>query len=297
MADETPTAIDAPEDEFALEAGGPPADDETGTGTGVEVIDAVYDTSRPTVSLPVDHFTLSVPTTTIRYRRSNNAARIIEDSDKQYILEEADNKDGSHGISIRKINDSSEGVRFLRATYALATAFWTGFLFVFCIQIILFVFLDMAIQCGITSDDNTHLLSGIGVMLSVFPFIYGLSSAMVIAGVYVMDTARGHPLTRNFTFKRLKDTTVDWVYFIFFIGLPTVSLCVTLFMGEDDFWAITGLIWFISILMYVTAADDGDILPRQCVLDNGTRTFFSLSPSCLFLFSTASFQYLCTLPL
>jgi hypothetical protein len=100
----------------------------------------------------------------------------------------------------------------------------------------------MAIQCGITSDDNTHLLSGIGVMLSVFPFIYGLSSAMVIAGVYVMDTARGHPLTRNFTFKRLKDTTVDWVYFIFFIGLPTVSLCVTLFMGEDDFWAITGLI-------------------------------------------------------
>ena len=107
----------------------------------VEVVTATLPGAgeEPIVALPKDHFTLSHPTTTIRYRRSTNAARIIEDADKQYILEEADNKNGEHEITIRQLQDSSEGVRFLRATYALVTAFWTGFFFIFCVQVLLFL--------------------------------------------------------------------------------------------------------------------------------------------------------------
>lgn len=154
---------------------------------GVEVVDAVYHRGDvAVVTIPKDHFTLNHPTTIIRYRRSNNAARIIEDSDKQYILEEADGRDGQHHVSIRQLHDTSEGVRFLRATYALATAFWTGFLFVFCVQIMLFVFLDLAIQFGITTGDDVQWLAGLGVVFSLLPFIHGLASALVIAGVYVM---------------------------------------------------------------------------------------------------------------
>lgn len=159
-------------------------------GDGVEIVTASMTSHRagePTVTLPKDHFTLSSPTTTIRYRRSDNAARIIEDADKQYILEEADNdKTSEHEITIRQIHDTSEGVRFLRALYFLATAFWTGFLFVFCVMILLFVFLDMAIHFGITSNDKPEILAAIGICFSLIPFIRGLAAALVLAGVYVM---------------------------------------------------------------------------------------------------------------
>ena len=162
--------------------------EEGSEGAAVEVVTAPppgEDGTAPMVTFPKDHFTLSHPTTIIRYRGSSNAARIIEDADKQYILEEADTKDGKHEITIRQLQDSSEGVQFLRALYALVTSFWTGFFFIFCVQILLFVFLDLAIQFGITSGDEPQYLAGLGVLLSILPFVHGLASALVIAGVYV----------------------------------------------------------------------------------------------------------------
>lgn len=152
------------------------------------------DTSSPLVAQLKDHFTLMNPTTTIRYRRATNAARIIEDADKQYILEEADrpvdfhhpDRGHVHEVTIRQLNDAFEGVRFLRTTYLLATAFWTGFLFIFCVQILLFVFLDLAIQFGVSGDKDPSYLAGLGVVLSIPEFVHGLTSALVIAGVYIM---------------------------------------------------------------------------------------------------------------
>lgn len=205
MADPEADPVVAPEDELESGALDPPAteesraldtpeyssragreDEEEGGGVGVEVVDAIFRNSSPTVCVLKDHFTLSHPTSTIRYRRNNNAARIIEDADKQYILEETDEDNGEHGITIRQLHDTSEGVRFLRITYALATAFWTGFFFIFCVQILLFVFLDLAIQFGITTGDDIRWGAGLGVMFSIFPFIHGLASGLVIAGVYVV---------------------------------------------------------------------------------------------------------------
>ena len=40
------------------------------------------------------------------------------------------------------------------------------------------------------------------------------------------------------------------MYFFFFVGLPTSALIVTLLTGSNEFWAITGLIWIISILIF-----------------------------------------------
>lgn len=152
------------------------------------------DQSVPAVTQLKDHFTLMNPTTTIRYRRHTSAARIIEDADKQYILEETDRPvdpkgesgETVHEITIRQLQDSSEGVRFLRFTYALATAFWTCFLFIFAVQILLFVFLDLAIQFGIAGDKDTAWLPGFGVLLSIPMFVNGLVGLLVIAGVYVV---------------------------------------------------------------------------------------------------------------
>lgn len=131
-----------------------------------------------------DHFTLLIPTSTVRYREGHSAARIIESADCQFILEETYDADkDKHAVSIRRIPDATEGVRFLRLSYAIVTAFWTGFFFVFCLQILLFLFLDLAIQAGATSKQGanwgkaigTQLLSSLLVLLS---FLIGIFASL-----------------------------------------------------------------------------------------------------------------------
>ena len=108
--------------------------------------------------------------------------------------------DGKHQITIRQLHDTTEGVRFLRATYTLATAFWTGFLFVFAVQILLFVFLDLAIQFGLTSGDDAKIGAGMGVLLSVIPFVHGLAAAskdrpeMLMLVLLLVDSLAFYPI-------------------------------------------------------------------------------------------------------
>lgn len=122
----------------------------------------------PIVSTFKDHFTLQIPSSVVRYRNLHSAARILEASDAQFILEDLyDERDKTRHVSVRRIHDTSEGVRFLRTLYALVTAFWTGFLFIFCLQILLFLFLDVAIQSGATSIQKANWGRAIG-MYSMF---------------------------------------------------------------------------------------------------------------------------------
>jgi lipase ATG15 len=141
-------------------------------------------------------------------------------------------------------------VRFLRATYATVTAFWTGFLFVFCLQVLLFLVLDLAIEVGATSKQEANWGAAMGVIFSIIPFVYGLSSALVIAGAYIQDTFRGHPLIRNFTFRKLSPVAVEWIFFTFFLGAPIFILCCSLLSGSDSWWEITSLFWFASVLAF-----------------------------------------------
>jgi len=88
------------------------------------------DYALPVVSTFKDHFSLQVPTSRIRYRAGDGisdrrggdssstsgggACRIIQIDDAQIVLEET-----SREVSIRKIHDTSEGVRALRVLYAI----------------------------------------------------------------------------------------------------------------------------------------------------------------------------------
>ena len=120
----------------------------------------------PEISKFHDHFTLLIPSSTIRYRDGRAAARVLEANDAQFVLEETyDKEKDRHSVSIRRIHDTSEGVRVLRTSYLIVTAFWTGFLFVFCLQILLFLFLDLAIQAGATSKQAPNWGKAIGTCL------------------------------------------------------------------------------------------------------------------------------------
>ena len=129
--------------------------------TTVEIIH--NEDRQPEIAKFHDHFTLLIPSSTIRYREGRAAARVLEADDAQFVLEETyDQKKDQHSVSIRRIHDTSEGVRVLRTSYLIVTAFWTGFLFIFCLQILLFLFLDLAIQAGATSKQPPNWGKAIG---------------------------------------------------------------------------------------------------------------------------------------
>jgi hypothetical protein len=135
-----------------------------------ESVEIIHQEDRePEISKFVDHFTLLIPSSTIRYRDGRAAARVLEANDAQFVLEETyHKKKDHHTVSIRRIHDTSEGVRFLRTSYLIVTAFWTGFLFVFCLQILLFLFLDLAIQAGATSKQPPNWGKAIGKYFLIF---------------------------------------------------------------------------------------------------------------------------------
>ena len=211
-----------------------------------------FTADAPALAAFKDHFTLQIPSSTIRYREKHSAARVIEGSDSQFVLEETYDPDTKkHSIEIRKIHNTSEGVRFLRLSYALVTAFFTGFLFVFCLQVLLYLVLDLALESGATThQEEANWGKALGAILGFPALVYGFSSGLVLAGAYIADTCRGHYLIQNFTFRGIDPVTVEWMFFAFFLGLPVLVMSVTLLVGTDDWWAITLLFWFSCVLAF-----------------------------------------------
>lgn len=205
----------------------------------------------PTIAGFVDHFTLPMPTNTIRYREKHSAARVIASTDVQFVLEETAD-DGKHNITIRRIHDTSEGLRLLRLMYFVVTAFWTGFFFVFCLQVLLFLFLDLAIEVGATDKKEANWGAALGVIFSFVPFVYGLASALVIAGAFIQDAWSGHYLIRNFTLRRFSMVAVEWMFFGAFLGLPLVIMCLMMLGGSDRWWEVASLAWFSCVLAFFT---------------------------------------------
>jgi hypothetical protein len=83
--------------------------------------EAIIDTT-PIVSTFKDHFTLPIPSSVVRYRNLHSAARILEAGDAQFVLEDLYDPDTkTRHVSIRRIHDTSEGVRALRLLYAIVT--------------------------------------------------------------------------------------------------------------------------------------------------------------------------------
>ena len=225
----------------------------------IEVVEAAQDPLRfsshdegePAICGFKDHFTLQIPSSTVRYRGRNAAAKIVEGNTAQFVLEETfDPETREHKVDIRRIHNTTEGVRFLRIGYALVTAFWTGFLFVFCLQVLLFLVLDLAIESGATSKGEANWGNAIGVILSLPPFVHGLASALVIAGSFISDTVNGHTLIRNFAVRHIQPTTLEWLFFAFFLGFPLFVMCISLLSGSDDWWEVTLLFWLACVFVF-----------------------------------------------
>ena len=86
------------------------------------------------------------------------------------LAEEEYNKETKKSeITVRHTVDSSSSkVFFLRALYTIVCALWTGFLFVCCLQVLLFMVLDLAIESGATHlDAEVHVIGVLGVAVGI----------------------------------------------------------------------------------------------------------------------------------
>lgn len=102
-----------------------------------------------------DHFTLSTPSTLVRFRPARTASRVFEDKTSQFILEESiEEVTLRRRIQVKQLSDGTSGLQFLRLLYTVMCVFWTGIFFVLCLQILLVMVLEMAIHVGTTGIND-----------------------------------------------------------------------------------------------------------------------------------------------
>ena len=216
-------------------------------------------TAAPQVSGYQDHFSLQAPTTVVRFQDSKSAARVIYNEGSQLVLEEQyDRETKKRHISIKQMEEESSGsLSILRGTYTTVGFFFAGFLVAFSLQIILFVICDLAINAGYTGLQGATWGWAIGILLSFPLLIHGLSLANMLAGFFIMDLWRGHPLFKKFILAGVRSEIVEWIFLVGFLLAPFTVMGACLIARTDDWWDITSLYWFASVfafyLLFITS--------------------------------------------
>ena len=121
------------------------------------------------------HFTLRIPTSTVHFRGST--LRVIDTDQDQIILQETTHNKHNK-VVVKRLSPTSYSNRFLRIGYTLITILLLGFLFVFSLQVLLFLFIALPVDGGYTSIGS---LDTVGIVSTLFSFpimLHGLSSLM-----------------------------------------------------------------------------------------------------------------------
>ena len=207
-----------------------------------------------------DHFSLPGPSSEVRFRRSN--VRVYEQPNSQFLLQEWATRSGDTGtafaneavsdnqhlyITVKQTDHTSYGLTFLRAAYTLVAVFMGGFLFIFAFELLLFLFIDLATELGVTNTQDANPWAFVAVLFSVPVFVYSLATFMTIVTRFVADTWAGHPFLGTMVESRV---TTDWVAFTMYLGIPLLTMICTLFMKLDDWWDISILTWFACFMIF-----------------------------------------------
>jgi len=205
-----------------------------------------------------DHFTLQRPTSRVRFRGSTVIVGEMRDSQIQLAeaIEESaiqlhhDRPRTKTTIVVKDIkNDRSSGLNLLRLLYSVVTFFLAGMLFIVCFQVLLFLFMDLVADAGLTSGgEQASAAKFAGTLLSLPVFLYGLASAMAMAGAFVADVWNGHPFIN--TVGNFDVVYTEWTTFVVLLGAPVAILAATLYSGTELWWTITLLAWFSLVTAY-----------------------------------------------
>ena len=212
-------------------------------------------TTTPQVSRYQDHFSLQAPTSLVRFADKHQAARVIYNpsTQSQLVIEERiDPVTRQRHISIKQMNEEpSFALRILRASYTLVAAFFMGFLFCFCIQVLLLLLFDLSVYLGYTDvQENPQYVLAIGVFLSLPLLVHGFALMMVFAGFMVVDLWQGHYFFKKFVLPSCPQEIIEWMFLLGFLVIPLLVISAGLFQKRDDWWEIGATYWFFSVMTF-----------------------------------------------
>lgn len=124
------------------------------------------------------HFTLRIPTSTVHFRGST--LRVIDTDHDQIILQQQHRTKKKNKVLVKRLSPSTYANRFLRIGYTLVTILFLGFLFVFALQVLLFLFIALPVDGGYTSSGGSavDVIGLISTLLSFPVMLHGLASLM-----------------------------------------------------------------------------------------------------------------------
>ncbi|OEU08431.1 hypothetical protein FRACYDRAFT_212694 [Fragilariopsis cylindrus CCMP1102] len=216
----------------------------------------------------VDHFSLRHPSSTVRFRGSR--VHVYESANEQILLEdrrshkdskgdhdgnddEDDDNNGKsrsrqqhrHTVTVKRMDSTSFGLRTLRLAYTLISLLIFGYTFALCFQIILFLFLNLPVDAGLTTGSpDQELNKVISTLLSVPVFLFGLSSLMAIGTTFVADSWSGGYLVRAvFT---LPVVISEIIYFTFFLLMPALTFIIALCLQLENPWEVCCYVWIAT---------------------------------------------------
>lgn len=196
----------------------------------------------------VDDATLDVPSSFLR------ANRVFKINRKQLVIERHSNKEGNDDFLAKEINTGSAGLLLLRGIYTAVAFLMSGFMFNFCVQVFLYLFLGLVTELGGVGrevDDAFTFLPFMGILLSIPVFLIAFANMMTLAMVFVQNTWNGHHFTK--TALKWKSVIVDWVALLVFVVVPIMVGTISLYANVDDWWNNTLLAWMICIFSYFLA--------------------------------------------
>jgi len=196
-----------------------------------------------------DHFSLETPSDEVRFNTCT--VRVYSSGTSQFqIVEEEPPSDDDGDESKKKpllakvTSDGSSSLSCLRAWYTLITFLMIGFLLIFSIQVVFFLFVNLIAGVGLTSKQSLDWYHLAGTILSAPVMVYGLASALTMATEFTLDTWNGHEFFRSVL--RIPSVAIDWFYMIMYLGLPLGVMLIKMFTSEH-WWAETAMTWFGSV--------------------------------------------------
>lgn len=164
----------------------------------------------------------------------------------QLILEDFHvDEDGQFGMELKGMIEVSRALTFLRGTYSVIAVFMGGFLFILGFDILLFLFIHLT--AVFNQNKSTGITDFVATLFSIPVYVYSLAFAMTLVTQFIVDTFYGHPLLRSFG---LGIVFTEWMAFIFYLGVPALAFIITLFMGKSNWWELSLLTWFSSVLIF-----------------------------------------------
>lgn len=226
-----------------------------------------------------NHPTLPHMCASVRYQ--NAAVRVFQQERSQIVLEdrliehneEDEEEGGSPGvvifgrkktreITVKKVEDASIIDTGLRAIYALLCVMFGALLFICCLQILLFVLLDILPQedgSDGTSSYPQHedVVNIVCALLSLPGFVFGFASIMAFVSAFICDNWRSNRVIQAFGVRdnsSSKSTRAmilsQWLSFAIFVLVPAITAATSLLIGLEKWWTYTLLVWYSTIFAY-----------------------------------------------